>query len=445
MLNLAIGYNPFSGNPSSPAQRFKKEYEAWLKETRDSRAHLEREAEEAANVMDLYTKAHRDAYSERAQSSGEAENQDDRRCPYRHLGTGKLSHQETKDICSYFDLAAKKAHVPQALDANLPPPLLLSQESTHWPFFYSYILRSRYSPLHLEHDKQLGYQGATWRAAFEDLISLENGYGLSESPLESSNSSETSCQWLRKIISMGARKREWHAKEGDSHTQPCGTISNLTNGIKEAHKSNGAGNVEADTSQGVGNGSEELSKLLRICFGDVPLDVKRGVQKANDTQMMDDDDDDDDEAEEDQEMSNDDGEDDEDGDYDDDNDDDDATELDLYERFGEQQQPTSRDTTKSRILAHLQHDSNPIASNERDIPSVLSTLTTTEKTTLKDGTTHTKIVLKKRFSDGREESTETLHTQNPLPKEQYRSTSDDAKQQDSKEKKGNERKGWFWS
>ena len=43
-------------------------------------------------------------------------------------------------------------------------------------------------------------------------------------------------------------------------------------------------------------------------------------------------------------------------------------------------------------------------------PSVLSTLTTTERTTDPDGTVRTRVVLKKRFSDGTEENKETVHT-----------------------------------
>jgi hypothetical protein len=83
--------------------------------------------------------------------------------------------------------------------------------------------------------------------------------------------------------------------------------------------------------------------------------------------------------------------------------------------------------------------------------SVLSTLTTTERTVAPDGTVTTKVVLKKRFADGREESSETVHTARGH---------DDAKQQEDpwkamqeaqstpKEDKSSEKKkssSWFWS
>ncbi|SMQ53650.1 unnamed protein product [Zymoseptoria tritici ST99CH_1A5] len=73
-------------------------------------------------------------------------------------------------------------------------------------------------------------------------------------------------------------------------------------------------------------------------------------------------------------------------------------------------------------------------------PDVLSILSTTQTTRLPDGTVTTKVVLKKRFADGREESTESTHTRNEFAEE-------NAKQQaqlveDKEEKKS---AGWFWS
>ena len=81
--------------------------------------------------------------------------------------------------------------------------------------------------------------------------------------------------------------------------------------------------------------------------------------------------------------------------------------------------------------------------------SILSTLTTTEQRTLPDGTVTTKVVLKKRFSDGAEEVTERVHTQNapsPSPsslvESQENSASGKVKDGTTKQKKDG---GWFWS
>ncbi|KAH7135799.1 hypothetical protein B0J11DRAFT_426797 [Dendryphion nanum] len=80
-------------------------------------------------------------------------------------------------------------------------------------------------------------------------------------------------------------------------------------------------------------------------------------------------------------------------------------------------------------------------------PSILSTLTTTERTVAPDGTITTKVVLKRRFADGKEESTETVHThrgdgqdQDPWKAFQEAELPVQVKQE-SPEKK----RGWFWS
>ncbi|KAL9033766.1 MAG: hypothetical protein Q9214_007354 [Letrouitia sp. 1 TL-2023] len=47
---------------------------------------------------------------------------------------------------------------------------------------------------------------------------------------------------------------------------------------------------------------------------------------------------------------------------------------------------------------------------QEEVPRVISTITTTERSTLPDGTVHTKLFLKKRFANGGEESTESIYT-----------------------------------
>ena len=135
-----------------------------------------------------------------------------------------------------------------------------------------------------------------------------------------------------------------------------------------------------------------------------------------------------------------------------------VTELDLYENFlGRQDSSSNNESSsqpnsesQSRSYAHLQHDSAP-TNRVGSKPSILSTLTTTERTSLQDGTIHTKVVLKKRFSDGREESTETMHTQNPTPKIGYQPPAKMSKQLESSqepsraEKGAKKSNGWFWS
>ena len=128
---------------------------------------------------------------------------------------------------------------------------------------------------------------------------------------------------------------------------------------------------------------------------------------------------------------------------------DEVDESQLYERFLGTQYPiansNSPQTSPSPITAP--------STFENKKPSLISTLTTTERNKLPDGSTHTKVVLKKRFSDGREESTETVHTaydSQPPPPQPTMTPSAVAKDVDSKtasdtESKAPTQKGWFWS
>jgi hypothetical protein len=78
--------------------------------------------------------------------------------------------------------------------------------------------------------------------------------------------------------------------------------------------------------------------------------------------------------------------------------------------------------------------------------SILSTLTTTERQVGPDGTVTTKTVLKKRFADGREESSETVETSPASWATQHKLQTPSHEDQESKivkEVKGG--KGWFWS
>ncbi|KAK5741763.1 hypothetical protein LTR17_003754 [Elasticomyces elasticus] len=79
---------------------------------------------------------------------------------------------------------------------------------------------------------------------------------------------------------------------------------------------------------------------------------------------------------------------------------------------------------------------------ELDTPrkvDVLSSLTTTQTTRLADGTVTTKVVLKQRFADGREESEEKVHT--------YREDTSEQQLVGGKNGEAEKKKagGWFWS
>lgn len=95
-----------------------------------------------------------------------------------------------------------------------------------------------------------------------------------------------------------------------------------------------------------------------------------------------------------------------------------------------------------RLLGPTTTEKNTAITNP---PSILATLTTTERTVAPDGTITTKVVLKKRFSDGKEESSETVHThRGDGPPRDLLKTFED-RDQPSQENPANPKKGWFWS
>ncbi|KAI4190665.1 MAG: hypothetical protein LQ346_004878 [Caloplaca aetnensis] len=135
-----------------------------------------------------------------------------------------------------------------------------------------------------------------------------------------------------------------------------------------------------------------------------------------------------------------------------------TTELDLYERFlGSQSLESASSAIKQSLPSNTKDQANS------DKPNLISTLTTTERRTLPDGGVYTQMVLRKRFSDGMEESTETEHTthstQHPTPGKYTSQVVQEAPQastlslgHDGKTKQAlgqrieeQRQRGWFWS
>lgn len=79
--------------------------------------------------------------------------------------------------------------------------------------------------------------------------------------------------------------------------------------------------------------------------------------------------------------------------------------------------------------------SNEVDQQQAPFGSVLSVLTQTECKKFPDGRVETKVVLIKRFADGGETRTETVHT-NHEEADQRRFDSSKATE---------EKKGWFWN
>lgn len=387
LFGLSTSLGSSSSSPSS--NRALQDYQAWLQESRLSQQGLEREAEEAGRIMDVYTTAHKDSAQEEIQKAIQDADEPPR-CPYRPADqvVPQRENRPEPSLC--------------CLGSNLPLAILaapvLGEQLSSVPV--AYLLYSPYSPVRLE--TQGATRGLRWRDAFADLLAVQNGEDISSQCEQ--EGSVSNAQWVRQMIGLAMCKRDQDRTEQALHST-----------------------YEATSS--------DLQVLASFPATRQPMDDADDGEESQSDEF--------------------------------DDDDDQVTELDLYKHFlGKQgnssnedeyteetsliEKSTAASQSQSRSYAHLQHDISP-TEKDGNKPSILSTLTTTERTTLEDGTTHTKVVLKKRFSDGREESTETVHTQNPLPLAQSQPVTKAIKDQkttrDASEAGRNEQKskGWFWS
>ena len=408
LFNSFFGSQSPFGSKSSSADRSMKDYEAWLQEARDSRDRLDREAEEMAKIMDIYTRAHNEQREHRPTldnmqqpASGEEK---PLRCPYRPLeqevpqNTHPLPFPEVDShVASYttpippFGMSLPREFLSTSLLGQQTPSISVA-----------YLIFSPYSPARLEQSPALRERGIPWREAFEDLLAVQSGQDISTGG--SNRPGMSTSDWLCDMIRMAMREKGIDKQERHQASRSTSEIYRRQPGFLDRFANSRQPENDADEDD------------------------------DEDCEFDDDDDDDDDDEEE-------------------------ITELDLYNSFlGFGNTATEPDPissilgqSTSRSFAHLQHDSTP-TETENNKPSILSTLTTTERTTLQDGTVHTKVVLKKKFSDGREESTETLHTQNPVPQGSAQTQQmaksrerDDGKSERTQEGKEKKSRGWFWS
>ncbi len=129
------------------------------------------------------------------------------------------------------------------------------------------------------------------------------------------------------------------------------------------------------------------------------------------------------------------------------------TELGLYESSQAIQSSSNTgdavDSSSSQTTEATSPELMTRISNKSPPRSIVSTMTTTERWEYPDGTVNTKVVLKKRFADGKKESTETvLKSQDDQGKSQQ-DHSHPAAGKERFEKTAKEgavkKRGWFWS
>ncbi|KAL9635200.1 MAG: hypothetical protein Q9164_003618 [Protoblastenia rupestris] len=423
ILNLAFGSNNVSNNSPTPSQLLTHDYDPWLEGIPDSRDQLEREAEETAQVMYLYMRTLNDASNmDNKDLCEQSTNKDEHmRCPYRNVQPEQLSLQDIHDIYPFLRRKTPSPLLRQRhTDLHLYPDLLLSQiltsPSPRPAVPLSYLLNNKYSPIDLEFIKPFNDHDLVWRAAFEDLLSMQNDQGLLKDTRNTSPSPETSFQWIKNMVIPAIRKSKPQTeKEADE----------VLEGRAKITTSHQSADQKGDRIQ---NGPEQyimdgLTNLL------LTIGLEGAFAKAKCKQTM---------------AVNAEIHEDEDGELDDSAG---ANELNLYGHLLRKQSSSSPDTfaSGSRTLDHPQYHSSPDGTFDNHKPTVLSTLTTTEKRVLQDGTTRTKVVLKKRFSDGREESTETVHTHNALLEKSKRSSLESIAKQDREHDGDKGKRGWFWT
>ena len=391
LINGVFSISSLFAPPSTSPRHSVQDYEKCSLEAQESSQRLAYESEEAERIMDLYTKAHKEdqlAIQEGIPEPKNIENWGPLRCPYRPV-------EEESD---QLEDAGLKVCLP---DDEIRFPLSLAAFSIHHPSNVltppmlgeqhpsvpiEYLLYSPYSPVRLEQQPRLRAHGAKWREAFQDLLAVQSGQDLP--PRGPQRICESGLDWASGIVDLAMCKRG-QASEGSSS----------------------APGKTSDTEQDLG--------LLSLLIG-----ARVSEKHADDNENADIDFCDSGDAE--------------------------LTELDLYDRIFTSQHPSSNNIVRaaSRSLSHSQEGSP--SETENKIPRILSTLTTTERTTLRDGSLHTKVVLKKRFSDGCEESTETVHHQNAVHQTQNPAVEsfkdeDDRNPGQNKDTKENRTSGWFWS
>ena len=472
--------NVFGIVQSSPIRRQQAidDYESMLQETRqrkqnesDSQAQTDRQMEANREVMNSYIRAimgREESDSRPTQSTHDDHNDDD--------------DDDSGDI-----LEEMRCPYLKPSDPMLPPPSI----------DIAYLWTSPYSPLALEREEILRQHSGTMRAAFADLMAMQNRHALISDNNVELHAQLTPASWATNMGRIMVGDGTWLDREKPRPLQLSGLLSALSKVAeqksKEGREGSGVGDdsIDHDDDEELQRpSSAPISRLFEVITNaarDVLQD--RDEQTALDEkadQMMyeafladtNEANEDDDSAcmcchcrnyerrktefsqwlkEEPEEATA--GDDNEDGEGTQDP----ATELDQYHALADyqayqlkhdqrrQQAESSASHKNPKTQTQTQLDTQPKSTTE---PSLLSTLTTTVQRTLSDGTVTTKVVLKKRFSDGGEEVTEKLHTQQPTPllppPETSITNSHDRPPAESTNPNNTtdndrQKKGWFWS
>ncbi|OOF94341.1 hypothetical protein ASPCADRAFT_516584 [Aspergillus carbonarius ITEM 5010] len=306
-------------------------------------------------------------------------------------------------------------------------PGFASNPST-WPL--TYLMFSPYSPLHLE--RQEYYQShhdrgvfsslmsslslssecdpaeTHWREAFEDLIRLENGKSMLDHDSSAVVKRETAQDWLYGLVKRGSVGDQWKISEPGRNdwSSPMTVISQFQS--KDDNRVTPKGRIVDEETEAL----TELDMFDRV-FEDAAARESKGFADAFESPIL---------------------------------------RFLLEERQSSQDTP-SDDTenwfervSKNSIPDAVPEKQQPASETHAVVPSsaeptsekptVISTMTRTERIRLPDGSTQKKTVWTKKFADGREESNESVEVVNP-------SQTQDSPNQD-RPVSDQKNSGWFW-
>lgn len=283
--------------------------------------------------------------------------------------------------------------------------------ASSWPI--PYLLFSPYSPLHLERPRNPSSRSSgflswlssdhseasephelRWRLAFEDLLRLENGKKMLENDSLAAAKSESPSNWITGMVQRGSLGNHW--KVQNTPHRDGEKVLALTYDSSEPDSKPTEPRHEDDSWYSLPKSKQSYDRDHYDELFHPDEDVSAGPLTRTDRQMR--------------------------------------------QRPWEIAQPDQTSSSKSTVNSQQQISTSiPSSSENSSIP--VSTTITTNRRALADGSIETKRVQTKRFSDGREESNETVHTTNPRPQ-----TIED-KQKDAESKPANDgssRGGWFW-
>jgi hypothetical protein len=270
-----------------------------------------------------------------------------------------------------------------------------------------FLQNSIYSPINLETDPNLRVYGSHWRQAFSDLINATEGHPMATNDELLRIRSQSAEEWYRNFLRTWSYK--YHEKMIQRRFESTWPES-LPFPLRILHPR------ELDAEFREHEKMLQAARSLNRAAIEDEESYKNGSAPKNE-----------------------------------------YTELDMYEHWSQDEQEHEHDTSVSTNYQSSPNNSTQTSTQTTSpASSIISTMTTTHKVTLPDGSVRTHRVLKKRFADGHEESNETEEIEPPTGNrpnqgkilgELHDAQTKQEKTDGPERSKEQERKrgGWFWS